>query len=257
MVVTSIEKTRIVGDCLAKGKFIRDLDRLLDQLRPTSDAETAGQLTRIRDRLVDLNRKRLVKINHSVMQVLCAKHLIEQGYDVRSEHPLVGGQLIADLFAVRDREPELEHDIESVMISERLGLPVEKEALVVEIETGYVPPKAALYPIRYRHTRNVAKIARYCRYSHRFGLAAPNYHILQIPRILLKPPELRDMDEIRKIKKECDLFYKSPPIVLDALAMSEIDHIYIINVDHANVTQIPPHEYLDTIPRAQGLFSYQ
>ncbi len=232
------------------------MDSLLTQLRPTSDAGTMDQLTRIRDRLVDLNRKRLVKINHSVMQVICAKHLIEQGYDVRCEHPLVGGQLSADLFAVRDREPELEHDIETVLISERLGLPVEKEALVVEIETGYVPPKAALYPTRYRQTRNAAKIARYCRYSHRFGLATPNYHVLQIPAILLKSPELRDTDEIRKIKEECDLYYKSPPILFDTLAMSEIDHLYIISVDNANVIQIPPHEYLDTILHAQGLQTF-
>ncbi|MHA2042194.1 MAG: hypothetical protein ACW975_10055 [Candidatus Thorarchaeota archaeon] len=240
---------------MAKGKFLRDLDSLLDQLRPTSDTETMDQLTRIRDRLVELNRKRLVKINHSVMQVLCAKHLIEQGYEVRCEHPLVGGQLIADLFAVREREPELEHDIESVMISERLGLSVEKEALVVEIETGYVPPKAALYPTRYRQTRNAAKIARYCRYSHRFGLATPNYHVLQIPGILLKPPALRDMNEVRKMKEECDLYYKKPPILLEALAMSEIDQIYIINVDNTNVIQIPPHEYLYTILRSQGLLT--
>jgi hypothetical protein len=189
------------------------------------------------------------------MQVLCAKHLIEQGYEVRCEHPLVGGQLIADLFAVREREPELEHDIESVMISERLGLSVEKEALVVEIETGYVPPKAALYPTRYRQTRNAAKIARYCRYSHRFGLATPNYHVLQIPGILLKPPALRDMNEVRKMKEECDLYYKKPPILLEALAMSEIDQIYIINVDNTNVIQIPPHEYLYTILRSQGLLT--
>jgi hypothetical protein len=229
----------------------------LDQLRPTSDVETMEQLAKIRDRLVELNRRRLIKINHSVMQVLCAKHLIEQGYDVKCEHPLVGGQLNADLFAVRDRELQLEYDIESIMISERLGLPVDKEALVVEIETGYVPPKAALYPTRYRQTRNAAKIARYCRYSHRFGLATPNYHVLQIPGVLLKPPELRDMDEILRIKRECDLYYKTPPILLDALAMSEIDQIYIINVDNANVIQIPSHEYLDTILRAQGLQTYQ
>jgi hypothetical protein len=157
------------------------MDKLLDQIEPTTDTETMDQLTRIRDRLVELNRKKLVKINHSVMQVLCAKHLIEQDYDVKVEHPLIGGQLNADLFAIREREPELEHDIENVLISERLGLPVEREALVVEVETGYVPPKAALYPVRYRQTRIAAKIARYCRYSHRFGLATPNYHVLQIP----------------------------------------------------------------------------
>lgn len=235
---------------MAKNLFARDLDKLLEQLQPTTDSETMEQLTIIRDRLVELNRKRLVKINHSVMQVLCAMHLIEQDYDVKIEHPLVGGQLMADLFAIRDREPEFENDIESVLISERLGLSVNKEALVVEIETGYVPPNAALYPIRYRQTRIAAKIARYCRYSHRFGLAAPNYHILQIPEILLKPPELRDVVEIQRIKEDCDQFYKSPPILLDTLAMSETDYIYSINVDQVTVTQIPPHKYLDTILKA-------
>jgi hypothetical protein len=225
----------------------------MDQLQTTSEAETMDQLAEIRNRLVELNRRRLIKINHSVMQLICAKHLIEQGYKVKSEHPLVGGQLIADLFAVRDREPDLEHDIEAVMISERLGLSAEKEALVVEIETGYVPPKAALYPTRYRETRNAAKIARYCRYSHCFGLATPSYHVLQIPGILLKPPLLREIDEIQRIKEECDLFYKSPPILLDALKLSEIDQIYIINVDQCSVIQVAPHEYLDTILRAQGL----
>ncbi|MHA2313294.1 MAG: hypothetical protein ACXADC_12265 [Candidatus Thorarchaeota archaeon] len=242
---------------MARNKFSRDLDKLMNQLQSTSDEETMDQLTEIRDRLVDLNRKRLIKINHSVMQLICAKHLIDQGYEVKSEHPLVGGQLHADIFAVRDREPELEHDIETVMISERLGLPVEKEALVVEIETGYVPPKAALYPTHYRQTRIAAKIARYCRYSHCFGLATPNYHVLQIPGILLRPPALRDKDEIVQIKKECDLYYKSPPILIDALAMSEIDHIYLISIDKGNVIQVPPHEYLDTILRAQGLLHHQ
>lgn len=225
----------------------------MELLQQTSDEETMDQLTEIRDRLVELNKKRLVKINHSVLQLICAKHLIEQGYEVKCEHPLIGGQLNADLFAVREREPQLERDIEKVMISERLGLPEEKEALVVEVETGFVPPKAALYPTRYRETRNAAKIARYCRYSHRFGLATPNYHVLQIPGILLKPPELRGIDQIRRIKAECDLYYKSPPILLDSLALSEIDQIYIINADRGDVIQVPPTEYLDTILRAQGL----
>ncbi len=235
---------------MAKNLFSRDLDKLLDQLQPTTDSETMDQLTIVRNRLVELNRKRLVKINHSVMQVLCAKHLLEQDYEVRIEHPLVGGQLMADLFAIREREPKFENDIESLLISERLGLPVKKEALVVEVETGYVPPKAALYPIRYQQARIAAKIARYCRYSHRFGLAAPNYHVLQIPEILLKPPELREIAEIRQIKEECDQFYKSPPILLDTLAMSETDYIYSINVDNVTVTQVPPQEYLETILRS-------
>ncbi|MHA2005346.1 MAG: hypothetical protein ACW960_14835, partial [Candidatus Thorarchaeota archaeon] len=61
--------------------------------------------------------------------------------------------------------------------------------------------------------------------------------------------------EVRKMKEECDLYYKKPPILLEALAMSEIDQIYIINVDNTNVIQIPPHEYLYTILRSQGLLT--
>ncbi|MGY5876631.1 MAG: hypothetical protein RTU30_12855 [Candidatus Thorarchaeota archaeon] len=238
---------------MVKNKFSKDMNIVLQDIESKTDSDTMEQLFVVCDRLVELNKKRLVKINHSVMQVLCAKHLIEQGYHVHVEHPLVGGQLMADLFAVRQREPELEYDIESILISERLGLPRDKEALVVEVETGYVPPKAALYPVRYRQTRIAAKIARYCRYSHQFGLATPNYHVLQIPRILLRPVEQRDMDIVQKLKDECDLFYKSPPILFDTLAMSEIDSIYIINVDHINVTQIAPEKYLDSILRAEGI----
>ncbi|MDF1540649.1 MAG: hypothetical protein P1Q69_17260, partial [Candidatus Thorarchaeota archaeon] len=122
-----------------------------------------------------------------------------------------------------------------------------------EVETGFVPPKAALYPMLYSETRVAAKIARYSQYSHRFGLATPSYHVLQIPRILIHPPEERNKQKIEKIKRDCDFFYKSPPILLEALMMSEIDSIYIINVDNVTVTEISPSKYLDSILRAEGI----
>jgi hypothetical protein len=187
------------------------------------------------------------------MQVICAKHLIEQDYSVKIEHPLLGGQLMADLFAVRKKELDIEYDIESVLISERLGLSEDMESLVVEIETGYVPPKAALYPVKYRETRMAAKIARYCRYSHRFGMATPNYHVLQIPRILMLPSEQRDQKRLERLKEQCDAFYLNPPILLDSLTMSEVDGIYIINVDQVTLTEISPEKYLDAILRAEGI----
>ncbi len=238
---------------MAKNKFAHDMDALLEQLHPATDSEIMNQLVPIRDRLVELNRKRLVKINHSVMQVICAKHLIEQGYSVKVEHPLLGGQLMADLFAIRKKEPAIEYDIESVLISEHLGLPKDMEALVVEIETGYVPPKAALYPVKYRETRMAAKIARYCRYSHRFGMATPNYHVLQIPRILMLTSDQRNREKLERLKEKCDVFYQEPPILLESLVMSEVDSIYVINVDQVTLTEIPPEKYLDAILRAEGI----
>ena len=238
---------------LARNKFTHDMDILLDQLEPSTKLGTISQLSPICDRLIELNKKRLVKINHSILQVICAKHLIDQGYSVKVEHPLLGGQLMADLFATRKKEPEIEYDIESILISERLGLPDDVEALVVEVETGYVPPKAALYPGKYRTTRMAAKIARYCRYSHRFGMATPNFHVLQIPRILMMPPEQRNQEKLEKLLRRCNEFYQNPPILLDSLKMSEVDSVYIINVDHGTITEIPPDKYLDAILRAEGI----
>ena len=237
---------------MAKDRFAKDLEFLLQQLDLTTDSETMTQLDQICNRLVELRKKRLVKINHSVMQVLCAKFLIEQGYRTNVEYPLEGGKLIADIFAIRERSSCSSDELVHKMISEKHNLPYDKETLVVEIETGFVPPKAALYPVRYRQTRITAKIARYSGHSHCFALATPSFHVLQIPSILLKKPELRDSEYLHRLKEICDIDYKSPPVLLDTLKKAFIDKIYIINVDDADVTQISPLQYLDTILRAEG-----
>jgi len=229
------------------------MDILLDQLEPSTKLGTMDKLMPIRDRLVELNKKRLVKINHSILQVICATHLIEQGYSVQIEHPLLGGQLSADLFATRKKDPDIEENIESILISERLGLSDNVEALVVEVETGFVPPKAASYPGKYQTARVAAKIARYCRYSHKFGMATPNYHVLQIPRVLMLPPEQRSSEKLKDLLERCNEFYHNPPILMDSLKMSEVDSVYIINVDHVITTEISPEKYLDAILRAEGI----
>ncbi len=238
---------------MAKNKFSQDMDVLMDLLEPATKLGTMDHLKPIRDRLVELNKKRLVKINHSILQVICAKHLIEQGYRVQVEQPLLGGQLSADLFATRKKEPEIQYDIESVLISERLGLPEDIEALVVEVETGFVPPKAASQPVNYLVTRMAAKIARYSRYSHRFGMATPNYSVLQIPRILMIPPEDRNLEKLERLHKRCNEFYQNPPILLESLKLAAVDSIYIINVDQGTLREISPEKYLDAILRAEGI----
>jgi hypothetical protein len=211
-----------------------------------------NQLGEVCDRLVELRKKRLVKINHSVMQVLCAKNLIEQGYKTMVEHPLDGGKLIADILAIRDRSSYSSDDVRHRWISEQHDIPEDKETLVVEVETGFVPPKAALHPVRYRQTRIATKIARYSGYSHCFALATPSFHVLQIPSLLLKKPELREENQLQQLKEVCDIDYKSPPVLYETLASAILDSIYIVNVDQVEVIQVNPLQYLDTILRAEG-----
>lgn len=222
---------------MGKSKFSRDLTSLLKTLKNGTGPEVMQQLHDLRKTLVGLNQRRLVKINHSVMEIICAKHLIEQGYNVNVEHLLDGGVLVADIFCTHSE----------------IG-PTEKttETLIVEVETGYVPPDAALSPRFYRQARITAKIARYCLYADKFALATPNYHVLQIPEVLLKPPEQREQEDMLRLKILCDFHYHSPAIPLDHLNKSELDIIYVIDVDNGNVVEIPPRNYIDTIRRADG-----
>ncbi|MCK4279821.1 MAG: hypothetical protein KAW94_04535 [Candidatus Thorarchaeota archaeon] len=245
---------------MAKDKFSRDLDRLLTQIKPRTNPKVMQQLVEVRNRLVSLHKRRLVKINHSVMEVLCAWHLVEHGYRVVVEHPLDGGTLVADIYAVSSRSEESAVSTDSPGRSDQkphrrnsttLG---PRETLVVEVETGFVPPEAALAPIRYRQARIAAKIARYSGHSQRFALATPGYHVLQVPEVLLQPPDERKKKELKQLKALCDTYYSSPSIAMDLLAQTALDSIYILNVDLGRVVQVPPHRYLAMILKANGLF---
>jgi hypothetical protein len=194
-----------------------------------------------------LRKRRLVKINHSVIELLCARHLIEEGYHVAVEQLLDGGTLVADIYATRHNGENQAQETNPQAYS--------NGTLVVEVETGFVPPEAALEPGRYRQARIAAKIARYSGHAQAFALATPNYHVLQVPKILLRPAKDRSSEEIHRLKALCDDYYTSPPILVDELAQTEVDAIYIINVDFERVVKVPPHKYLDTILRAEGLIS--
>jgi hypothetical protein len=117
--------------------------------------------------------------------------------------PLDDGALVADIYAVRSRSEESAVSTDSPGRSDQkphrrdsttLG---PRETLVVEVETGFVPPEAALAPIRYRQARIAAKIARYSGHSQRFALATPGYHVLQVPEVLLQPPDERKKKELK------------------------------------------------------------
>ena len=61
-------------------KFNRDMEILSARLNSDTDEETQKKLVALKDKLIRLHEENVVKINHSVMELVCAKHLILRGY---------------------------------------------------------------------------------------------------------------------------------------------------------------------------------
>jgi len=200
-------------------KFEDDLNLLLSKLAYNATKETEEKLSQLKDRLIQLHRENIVKINHSVMELVCAKHLIEKGYEVQVEHPL-DEALTCDLFAVKGYG-----------------------SLIVEIETGFIPPEHALDPSTYLAARIASKIIRYSSHAGKFALGMPPHYILQFPQALTRPPRERKPDELKKIKNLCDLYYQNPPVSLKETENARIHVIYIIDVDQASVQEVEPETY--------------
>jgi len=206
-------------------KFDRDLGVLLARLNKNVDKEAKRKLKKLKNRLIRLSEENVVKINHSVMELVCAKHLILKGYDVNVEYPLDGG-LTCDLYGVKGYG-----------------------TLIVEVETGFVPPEHALDPATYCKARIASKITRYSNHPDKFALGVPPYYILQIPPALTRPPRDRKLEELREIKSRCDLYYKNPPVSLDEIRSARLHTIYVIDVDEAAVQEIDPSAYVENKAR--------
>jgi hypothetical protein len=201
-------------------KFEGDLSLLLSKLTQNMAKENEKKLIDLKDRLIQLHRENVVKINHSVMELVCAKHLVEKGYDVQIEQPLEG-ELICDLFAVKGYG-----------------------SLIVEVETGFVPPDHALDPSNYIISRIASKIIRYSSHAGKFALGIPPHYILQFPETLTKPSRERKPEDLKKIKNLCDLYYQNPPISLKEVRDAQIHVIYIIDVDEVTVGEVDPETYV-------------
>ena len=204
-------------------KFDRDIEILATRLNRDADKETKKKLNVLMDKLIRLNKENVVKINHSVMELVCAKHLILKGYEVDLERPIDG--LICDLYGVKG-----------------LG------SHIVEVETGFIPPSHALDPANYRKSRIASKITRYGNHSDKFALGVPPYYMLQIPDSLVKPPRDRTVEDLKYLKTLCDLYYRNPPVSFDEIRNARIHTIYIINVDEVAIREVDPTTYLKKRP---------
>jgi hypothetical protein len=201
-------------------KFDRDLEILSAKLNKDTDPESQKKLDILKDKLIRMHEENVVKINHSVMEMVCAKHLILKGYELDIERPING--LVCDLYGTKG-----------------LG------SHIVEIETGFIPPSHALDPANYRKSRIASKIIRYGNHSEKFALGVPPYYLLQIPEILVKPPRARKKEDLKYLKTLCDLYYKNPPVTFDEIRNARIHTIYIIDVDKAAVREVDPVTYLE------------
>ncbi|HLC00723.1 MAG TPA: hypothetical protein VJL33_05345 [Candidatus Bathyarchaeia archaeon] len=204
-----------------RDKFGQDLNTLTTRL--TSDMlneDAKNNLVSLKDWLLQLQKENVVKINHSVMELVCAKYLIQKGYDVQIEHVL-NELLTCDLYSTKGYGN-----------------------LIVEVETGFIPPDHALDPLTYLSARLASKIIRYSSFAGKFALGVPPHYVLHFPRALASPPRRRTTADIEFIKKLCDTYYQNPPVTEEEIRNARIQEIYIIDVDRVKVLAIDPEAYM-------------
>jgi hypothetical protein len=185
--------------------------------------EIVERMNFVKNRLIELYMRNLVKINHSAMELVCAKHLIRYGYKVDVEKQLTD-ILICDVYAEKG-----------------------DGAAIVEIETGFIPPEHALDPLSYYAARIASKIARYSKYANQFVLATPPVSILPIPAVFRRPPRDRRSSEIKKVKVLCDKYYKNPPVTEDEILNGRLHITYIINIDAGKVVEMDIDSYFEQV----------
>jgi hypothetical protein len=204
----------------SRGKFEQDLTTLMSRLTSGVEKDVENKLNMLKDWLLNLQKENVVKINHSVMELVCAKHLILKGYEVQLEYPL-DDVLTCDLYSIKGYGN-----------------------LIVEIETGFIPPEHALDPLTYTSARLASKIIRYSSFAGKFALGMPPHYVLPFPHALAKPPRRRTAEEIEAIKNLCDKYYNNPPVTKDEICNARMQEIYIIDVDQTKVQEIDPEAYM-------------
>ena len=202
-------------------KFRNDVYEITETLSRHLEKSDLPKLNYVRQKLIELYEQNLVKINHSVLELICAANLIQHGYSVDVEKS-ISDILVCDLFATKG-----------------------DGTTIIEIETGFTPPEHALDTVDYYTARIISKIARYSKFCSKFSLATPVIGILPIPKLFLTPPNARDKNEIKKIKSFCDRYYKKPPIEFDEILNAHLHSIYLINIDKGFAKELDPTGYLE------------
>jgi len=201
-------------------KFRDDVYEITENLSRAFNENDTPKLNFVRQKLIDMYQKNLVKINHSVLELICAANLILRGYSVDVEKS-ISDILVCDVYAEKGNG-----------------------VTIIEIETGFTPPDHALDTIDYYSARIISKISRYSKYCSKFSLASPVIGILPIPKLFLVPPNARKKDDVKKLKSLCDRFYRNPTIELDDILNARLHSIFLINTDKRFAKEMDPKSYL-------------
>jgi len=201
-------------------KFQDDVYAITELLSKNLSPELTPKLNSVRQNLIEYYKKNLVKINHSVLELICAAELISHGFTADVEKS-ISDILVCDLFGKKD-----------------------DTTAIIEIETGFTPPEHALDTVDYYAARIISKIARYSKYCEKFSLATPVVNILPMSEIFLLPPNSRNLDDVKKLKELCDRFYKNPKIDLEDIQNAHIHSVYLINTDKGFAKELEPQLYL-------------
>ena len=202
-------------------KFRDDVYEVTDRLSKNLSEKDIPKLNFVRHQLIDMYQKNLVKINHSVLELICASNLISRGYSVEVEKQ-ISEILVCDIFAVKGGGNT-----------------------IIEIETGFTPPDHAMDTINYFTARIMSKIARYSKFCSKFSLATPVIGLVPIPKIFLLPPNARKKSDVNNVKMLCDRYYKNPPIEYDDILNAHLHSIYLINIDKNFAKELDPQGYVD------------
>ena len=65
-------------------KFRNDVTVMTEKLSIPLKESDASKLIDVRQQLIGMYKKNLVKINHSILELICASSLISRGYAVES-----------------------------------------------------------------------------------------------------------------------------------------------------------------------------
>lgn len=205
---------------------------ILEKLARGMDEQSHLHLKGLAGRLLELYKHSNLDVNHSVMELICARELISSGYLVNVEYPL-DSNLTCDVHAVKG-----------------------EGVLILEVETGRPPPTHALNPNSFNQAKISSKISQFSPRASKFGLATPNSNILQIPYLFIKPPRDRVDEEVKRIKKLCEQLYPIPPISYDQIKDARLHSIVLIDVDHGYTREIDPETYQELQSRVESLFTY-
>ena len=202
-------------------KFRNDIYEMTENLSKNLEEDDMPKLNYVRQQLIEMYQKNLVKINHSILELICASNLISRGYTVDVEKD-VSDILVCDIYAKKGGGNT-----------------------IIEIETGFTPPEHAMDTVDYYAARIMSKISRYSQHCSKFSLATPVIGILPISKIFLLPPNARKKEDVNKVKDLCDRYYKNPPIKYDDILNAHLHSIYLINIDKGFAKELGPQEYVD------------